>query len=112
MIFTILIFFNLNIVLVFGCDIFLLGQCRAPPTTIDLLNLTKNKTIYCNQFKKHIDCYNKKLINCSYFYEYSSAIQTVKLNLIAQIRKVVYFLNFFNFYIIRFLIFFNSRLKI
>lgn len=75
---------NLNFII--GCDIFTLGQCTAPPPPN--IDLNMNKT-YCNQFKKHVDCYNKKLINCSNFYEYSSAIETVKLNMMAQIKKVM-----------------------
>lgn len=82
----IIVLFLINLNFIIGCDIFLLGQCPAPPSPN--IDLNMNQT-YCNQFKKHVDCYNKKLINCSNFYEYSSAIETVKLNIIAQIKKVI-----------------------
>ena len=120
---------NLNIII--GCDIFLLGisisyiyyyfyqvflfifllgQCPAPPPPN--IDLNMNQT-YCNQFKKHVDCYNKKLINCSNFYEYSSAIETVKLNIIAQIKKVMninYYYDYIN-QIVKSLIKFVSKAK-
>lgn len=73
-----------------SCDIFLLGECARPSASPvrSNLNESNSKSSFCVQTRKHVNCINKKLQECSQMNEYASAMETVKLNLKMEISLV------------------------
>ena len=73
---------SLNGILSSACEIYLLGQCPLPNS------LSGDLDDYCTQVKIYVSCFNKKLKKCYKKIEFSSAIETVKLNLKSLVDQV------------------------
>ncbi|CAF3174054.1 unnamed protein product [Rotaria socialis] len=70
-----LLLLTLTNVFVHGsCDIFFYNKCPLPPVTI-----TVNIAEFCRDAKKHVDCVNRRLENCTEVQEYGPALETLKL---------------------------------
>ncbi|CAF1323152.1 unnamed protein product [Adineta steineri] len=57
-----------------SCDIFFYNKCPLPPVTIKI-----NIAEFCYEAKKHVDCVNRRLENCTEVQEYGPALETLKL---------------------------------
>ncbi|CAF1024980.1 unnamed protein product [Rotaria sp. Silwood1] len=57
-----------------SCDIFFYNKCPLPPVTIKI-----NVAEFCREAKKHVDCVNRRLENCTEVQEYGPALETLKL---------------------------------
>lgn len=80
--YLLLIILSQNGILSSACEIYLLGQCPLPTSSISDLD------DYCMQVKLYVSCFNKKLKHCNKKPEFNSAIETVKLNLKALVNQV------------------------
>jgi hypothetical protein len=53
---------------------FLIQKCPLPPVTI-----TINIAEFCHEAKKHVDCVNRRLENCTEVQEYGPALGRLKI---------------------------------
>ncbi|CAF0757366.1 unnamed protein product [Adineta ricciae] len=56
-----------------SCDIFFYNKCPLPPVTVNV-----NVAQFCYEAKKHVDCVNRRLENCTEVQEYGPALETLK----------------------------------